>query len=75
MPNHSLYNFLGTYNKAYKTKAITDVDFENFINKLQNFYTQASKVTKENEGQAFSQVKTTYIKNFLFYYLQNNKLL
>lgn len=47
----NLYNFLGSYNKAYKSKQIDEngKDFKNFINKIKIFYEHTSTIELTNE--------------------------
>ncbi len=43
------YNFLGTYNKAYKSKSINEKDFNAFIKSLCNFYEKLEAIDTTNE--------------------------
>lgn len=43
------YNFLGTHNKAYKSKSINEKDFNAFIKNLCNFYEKSEAIDTTNE--------------------------
>lgn len=43
------FTFLGSYNRAYKSKAIESSDLRNFILKLKNFFSDIANITNPNE--------------------------
>ena len=49
MAKQRFYNFLGSYNKAYKSKNIDDKDFNTFVKILRDFFAELETVDKTNE--------------------------
>lgn len=49
MAKQSLYNFLGSYNKAYKSKNVNEKDFTSFIKTLRDYFAELDTVDKTNE--------------------------
>ena len=49
MTKQSLYNFLGTYNKAYKSKSIAEKDFDLFLKKLRDLFARLDSIDNTNE--------------------------
>ncbi len=67
MTNHSFYNFLGLYNKAYKTAIIKDEkEFGEFLNSLKNFWKQIDFLIFNN----YNLSEETYKDEFDKYILQ-----
>lgn len=67
----NLYNFLGSYNKAYKTKKIDEKDFINFLSKLKNFYSQTSNIEKTNEELLKDKFKECILNEYQTYANEN----
>lgn len=49
MTKQSLYNFLGSYNKAYKSKLVDEKNFVQFLKVLRNYFSELDNVDKANE--------------------------
>ena len=49
MAKSRFYNFLGSYNKAYKSKNIDEKDFNSFLKNLRDFFAELETVDKTNE--------------------------
>ena len=49
MAKVGFYNFLGTYNKAYKSKKVDKTDFNIFIKNLYGFYKKLENIDTTNE--------------------------
>ncbi len=67
MSKQTLYNFLGSYNKAYKAKFVNSKDFNLFINKLKNFYNQISLIEDANEELLKDKFKECVLDNYQAY--------
>lgn len=49
MVKQSLYNFLGSYNKAYKSKKVNERDFTVFIKTLRDYFAELDTIDETNE--------------------------
>ena len=45
----TLFNFLGSYNKAYKTKMIDKADFQSFLSQLRLYLRRLQEIDPSNE--------------------------
>lgn len=67
----SLYNFLGSYNKAYKTKRIDKKDFTAFIESLKDFYSKTGNIENINEDLLKDKFKECVLKKYEAYVNEN----
>ena len=58
------YNFLGSYNKAYKNKNIDEKDFNAFLKNLRDYFAELETVDKTNE----ELLKNIFNKHLLSHY-------
>lgn len=71
MSKQTLYNFLGTYNKAYKTKIVDLKDFNDFISKFKNFYSQIKNIEDLNENLLKDKFKECVLNNYQIFINEN----
>ena len=64
MAKQSLYNFLGSYNKAYKSKNVNEKDFSSFLKDLRDFFVELETIDKTNE----EMLKNIFNKHLLKIY-------
>lgn len=69
----NLYSFLGSYNKAYKTKKIDKKDFEKFLHKLKNFYAQTAHIENPSEDLLKDKFKECILNNYECFVNDNRK--
>lgn len=58
------YNFLGSYNKAYKNKNIDEKDFNAFLKNLRDYFAELETIDKTNE----ELLKNIFNKHLLSHY-------
>lgn len=58
------YNFLGSYNKAYKSKNIDEKDFNTFLKNLRDFFAELETVDKTNEELLKGVFNKHLLKNY-----------
>lgn len=71
MAKHTLYNFLGSYNRAYKTKIIDKTDFKNFLNNLKELFLKLENIDNTNEELLKGLFKECILDNFKYTTLLN----
>lgn len=71
MAKQSLYNFLGSYNKAYKTKSVDDKELLDFIALLKNFYKQTNSIDTKNEELLKDKFKECVLGNYQIFANEN----
>ena len=64
MAKSRFYNFLGSYNKAYKSKNIDEKDFNSFLKNLRDFFTELETVDKTNEELLKGVFNKHLLKNY-----------
>ena len=64
MAKSRFYNFLGSYNKAYKSKNIDEKDFNSFLKNLRNFFAELETVDKTNEELLKGVFNKHLLKNY-----------
>lgn len=71
MSKQSLYNFLGSYNKAYKAKSVDNKDINSFIELLKDFYLQTTSIDSENEELLKDKFKDCVLKDYQIFANEN----
>lgn len=64
MAKSRFYNFLGSYNKAYKSKNIDEKDFNTFLKNLRDFFAELETVDKTNEELLKGVFNKHLLKNY-----------
>ncbi len=64
MAKSRFYNFLGSYNKAYKSKNIDEKDFNSFLKNLRDFFAELETVDKTNEELLKGVFNKHLLKNY-----------
>ena len=64
MAKSRFYNFLGAYNKAYKSKNIDEKDFNSFLKNLRDFFAELETVDKTNEELLKGVFNKHLLKNY-----------
>ncbi len=65
MAKQRFYNFLGSYNKAYKSKNVDEKDFNAFIKNLRDFFAELETVDKTNEELLKGVFNKHLLKNYI----------
>ena len=71
LTKQSLYNFLGSYNKAYKSKSVDDKELLDFIASLKNFYEQTNSIDTKNEELLKDKFKECVLGNYQIFANEN----
>lgn len=71
MSKQCLYSFLGSYNKAYKSKSVDNKELLNFIALLKNFYTQTNSIDNKNEELLKDKFKECVLTNYQVFANEN----
>ena len=66
------YNFIGSYNKAYKSKKVDEKDFSVFIKNLRDFFAELETVDKTNEEMLKNIFNKHLLKNYNTLLNENN---
>lgn len=64
MAKQRFYNFLGSYNKAYKSKNIDEKDFNTFLKNLRDFFAELETIDKTNEELLKNIFNQHLLKNY-----------
>ena len=64
MAKSRFYNFLGSYNKAYKSKNIDEKDFNFFLKNLHDFFAELETIDKTNEELLKGVFNKHLLKNY-----------
>lgn len=71
MTKQTLYNFLGSYNKAYKSKSVDNKELLDFISLLKNFYEQTNSIDTKNEELLKDKFKECVLGNYQIFANEN----
>ena len=67
----SFYNFLGIYNKAYKTKKVDDKDFNAFLKKLRDLFLKLDTVDTTKEEPLKNAFQLHLLNNYVTTPIEN----
>ena len=64
MTKQRFYNYLGSYNKVYKSKNIDEKDFNTFLKNLRDFFAELETIDKTNEELLKNIFNQHLLKNY-----------